>query len=276
MRLALSLSLVLAGVAVCPGCRKVEGTGRHQLILTSESAENKMGLQAFQEILQKEKRSTDEEATALLARAGQRLAAAAPQKGFQYQFVLLESKEANAFCLPGGEVCVYSGILPYCRNEAGLATVMGHEIAHAIARHGGERMTQGLIVQGAATGLDAYLQSRGVAPTKSNIVLAAFGAGAQIGVLLPYSRTHEYEADWLGMTYLAKAGYDPSEAEAFWKRFAAQGKSQPPAWLSTHPHSEDRAKEMRRRMPEALSLYGASPKYGQGQPVPARYLQAAK
>jgi len=264
----------LATVAVCvPGCRKVEGTGRNQLLLTSEGTETQLGLQAFNEVLQKEKRSTDRQAIAIVERVGQRIAAAAPQKGFQYEFVLLESKEANAFCLPGGKVCVYTGILKYCRDEGGLATVMSHEIAHAIARHGGERMSQGLIVEGLSMGLDAYLQSKGVSPTKTNVALAAFGAGAQVGVLLPYSRTHEYEADYLGLTYMAKAGYDPRLAEQFWERFAKAMGSGGPAFLSTHPASAERAKKMRENVAEALKLYEASPKYGAGETLPTPYLK---
>lgn len=266
--------VVLVTMAVCaPGCRKVEGTGRNQLLLTSEGAEAQLGLQAFNEVLQKEKRSTDREAIAIVERVGRRIAAAAPDKGFQYEFVLLDSDQPNAFCLPGGKVCVYTGILKYCRDEAGLATVMSHEIAHAIARHGGERMTQGLIVQGASVGLDAYLKSKGVSPTRTNVAMAAFGAGAQVGVLLPYSRTHEYEADYLGLTYMAKAGYDPRLAEAFWSRFASGGGTSVPAFLSTHPASADRAKKMRENTAESLKLYQKSPRYGAGQPLPPHYLK---
>lgn len=273
-RLVITLVLLIAMMVCAPGCRKVEGTGRSQLLLTSEGTETQLGLQAFNEVLQKEKRSTDQQARAIVERVGQRIAAVSPQKGFQYEFVLLESKELNAFCLPGGKVCVYTGILKFCQDEAGLATVMSHEIAHAIARHGGERMSQGLIVQGLSTGLDAYLQSKGVSPTKTNVALAAFGAGAQVGVLLPYSRTHEYEADYLGLSYMAKAGYDPRLAEQFWERFAAAAGASGPSFLSTHPASADRARKMRENTAEALKLYEQSPKFGSGEALPARYLQA--
>lgn len=273
LRLIITLVLLVTMAVCAPGCRKVEGTGRNQLLLTSEGTETQLGLQAFKEVLQKEKRSTDQAAIAIVTRVGQRIAAVAPQKSFQYEFVLLDSKEANAFCLPGGKVCVYTGILKLCQDEAGLATVMSHEIAHAIARHGGERMSQGLIVQGISTGLDAYLQSKGVSPTKTNMALTAFGAGAQVGVLLPYSRTHEYEADYLGLTYMANAGYDPRLAEQFWDRFARTAGSSTPSFLSTHPASADRAQKMRENTPAALKLYEASPKYGAGEPMPAQYMQ---
>jgi predicted Zn-dependent protease len=273
LRVIITLGLLFTVVVCVPGCRKVEGTGRNQLLLISEGTESQLGLQAFQVVLQKEKRSTDQQAMAIVERVGRRIAAAAPQKGFQYEFVLLDSKEPNAFCLPGGKVCVYTGILEHCRDEGGLATVMSHEIAHAIARHGGERMSQGLIVEGLSTGLDAYLQSKGVSPTKTNVALAAFGAGTQIGVLFPYSRTHEYEADYLGLTYMAKAGYDPRLAEQFWDRFGKAGGSAPPSFLSTHPASADRARKMRENTAEALKHYEVSPKYGAGETVPAQYLK---
>lgn len=266
------LLLVLSGLGGLCGCRKVEGTGRSQLILTSESSETAMGLQAFQDVLKKERRCTDPQINALIERVGRRIAAAAPQKGFQYEFVALESKEANAFCLPGGKVCFYTGILAYCQNEAGIATVMGHEVAHAIARHGGERMTQGLIVQGALTGLDAALKAKGVEPTKNNLLLAACGAGAQFGLLLPYSRTHEFEADYLGLTYMSKAGYDPRQAEAFWTRFGTEG-SRVQSWFSTHPYGKDRAQKMHENLPKMLALYQTTPQYGVGEPVPARFVQ---
>ncbi len=140
--IAVALFLLPFSTLLLPSCRKVEGTGRNQLVLTPEATENKLGADAYKDIVAKEKRSTDPAAIELVTRVGQRLVAVAPNRGFQYEFTVLESDSINAFCLPGGKVCVYTGILSYCQNEAGLAAVMGHEIAHAIARHGGERPNQ--------------------------------------------------------------------------------------------------------------------------------------
>jgi predicted Zn-dependent protease len=254
-------------------CETVEGTGRGHLILTSPAEENKMGEDAYKDVLSKEKRCTDPAAIALVERVGKRLAAAAPDKGFKYEFVVLESPTVNAFCLPGGKVAVYTGILPYCQNEAALACVLGHEIGHAIARHGGERMSQGMVVGGLSNGLDAVLKEQGVSATTEKISMTAFGLGAQVGVMLPYSRQHELEADYLGLTYMAKAGYDPQEAPKFWERFSALG-SGGPGFLSTHPASDDRAKQLAAKLKEATKLYEASPKYGSGELVPEKYRAA--
>jgi predicted Zn-dependent protease len=254
------------------GCRKVQGTGRTQLVLTPESLENELGLEAYREIIKKEKPSSDQEMTAIVKRVGERLAKVAPARDFEWEFRLLESPQANAFALPGGKTAVYTGILSCCQNEAGLAAVMGHEIGHAIARHGGERMTQGVLLQGVSTGLSTYLQQSGVPATQSNIALAAFGAGAQLGLVLPYSRSHELEADYLGLKYMAKAGYDPNEAVTFWNRFAGKGGGAP-NFLSTHPASADRAQQLNEKLQEAQKLYAKSPRYGSGERLPERYLK---
>ncbi|HYF48712.1 MAG TPA: M48 family metallopeptidase [Planctomycetota bacterium] len=270
-----SIGLMTALVVGTISCEKVEGTGRGTFYLLSAEEENKMGADAYKEIVSKEKVSTDAEIIALVERVGKRLAAAAPDKGFKYDFTVLESDQVNAFCLPGGKVCVYTGILPYCQNEAGLATVMGHEIAHAIARHGGERMSKGLIVEGVGAGIDALLSERGASATTKNVTRAAYGAGTTVGVMLPYSRSHESEADYLGLTYMSKAGYDPNEAPKFWERFSAL-KSNVPNFLSTHPASEDRARDLKAKLPEGQKLYeAAANKYGAGEAIPERYRKAA-
>lgn len=270
MRVLLGL-LLSAGFLLCSsGCRKVEGTDRRQLVLTTEGYENKLGAQSYQEVLGTEKRSTDPALIAMVERVGKRIAAAAPDHGFKYEFTVLESPTANAFCLPGGKVAVYTGILKYMENEAQLAAVVGHEVAHAIARHGGERMSQGILVQGAAVGLSAYLKSKGVEPTTQNIALAAFGAGAQVGILLPYSRTHESEADELGLYYMAKAGYHPAEAVKFWQSFGSSGGQ--PEFISTHPSGDTRVGQLQQLQGKALMLYeNAKSKLGTGEAIPARY-----
>jgi predicted Zn-dependent protease len=252
-------------------CTRVEGTGRRQFLLTSAEQENSLGSQAYQEVLGSEKTSTDAAARAMVERVGKRIAAVAPDRGFTYEFNLIESKSANAFCLPGGKVAIYTGILPFCENEAGLAAVMGHEIGHAIARHGGERMSQQTVASGLQSALAIALQAKGVKPTETNLALGAFGAGAKIGVLLPFSREHESEADYLGLTYMAKAGYDPDEAVKFWGRFATLG-GKGPEFLSTHPASERRAADLADRRKEAGKLYKKAPqKYGIGEMVPVKY-----
>ncbi len=254
-------------------CATVNGTGRSQMMWTSAAQENQLGAAAYTEVKQQEKVCTDPETIALVERVGKRLAAVAPQSGFTYEFVVLESPTINAFCLPGGKVAVYTGILGLCGNEAALATVMGHEIGHAIARHGGERMSQGQAEQFGGQTLAAVLQLKGVSPTTSNLAMTAFGLGSQIGVLLPFSRTQELEADYLGLTYMAKAGYDPHEAVLFWQRFAGLSSSGTPGFLSTHPASADRAKQLAEKMAEAERLYaGASEHSGSGAVVPAKYL----
>ncbi len=242
--------------------------------LYSADDENKMGVDAYQQVLAEEKRSTDKEAVAMVERVGKRLAAVVPG-GDQYawEFTLLESDTINAFCLPGGKVAIYTGILAYCQNEAALAAVMGHEIAHAVARHGGKRMSQSVIIGGATATLGELIKSKGYSDTSTNLALAAAGGLTQVGVVLPFSRGHELEADAMGLEYMSKAGYDPEEAARFWTRFAALG-SGGPAFMSTHPPSEDRAKKLGEQMGPAKQWYaGAAQKSGLGAQVPAKYLQ---
>lgn len=279
VRLIAAATLALAVIA----CTTVEGTGRSQFILTSQGEENQMGLDAYQEVLKKEKVCTDAAANAMIKRIGERLAKAADadgSHGFQWEFTLLESDTVNAFCLPGGKVAFYTGILPYCQNEAGIAAVMGHEIGHAIARHGGERMTQAQISQILLTTGAAVAQAKGYSESSVQLGVAAGSAFAQFGAILPFSRKHELEADYLGLKYMAAAGYDPQEAVAFWGRFAALtdgGASDGfmktiQGFTSTHPQSADRARDLQAKMNEAQRLYNAAPvKLGAGEMVPARY-----
>jgi predicted Zn-dependent protease len=175
-------------------------------------------------------------------------------RGYQWEFNLVESKEANAWCMPGGKVVVYTGILPITKNEGGLAVVMGHEIAHAIAEHGNERMSQMLIAQMGGMALDQAMATS-AAQTKQ-LWMSVYGAGVQVGALLPYGRLQESEADHLGLIFMAIAGYDPREAIAFWERMAkSQGSKTAPEFLSTHPSDETRIRQIRERLPEALSYY---------------------
>jgi predicted Zn-dependent protease len=264
------LALITLALATLIACREVEGTGRQQLVLVPEGIANQQGAAAYQQVLQEEQRSNDQEMIQILERIGRRLAAVAPDRGYDWEFTLLESPQANAFALPGGKVAVYTGILPYAQTEAGLATVIGHEIAHAIARHGSERMSQGILLQGGGLALDLALQQQGVEPTDRNLWMGAFAMSSQLGVMLPYSRKHELEADQLGLIYMAKAGYDPRVAPEFWERFASE--SAQPEFLSTHPHSDRRSDELQEAMDEALQLYrAADQQYGTGVRLPQRY-----
>ena len=192
-----------------------------------------------------------------MQKVGRRIAAVANLPGAQWEFVVFDSKEANAFCLPGGKVGVYTGILQVTKNEAGLATVIGHEVAHAVARHGGERISQALLLQTGESLLGKAISTAD--PKIQTATLLAYGVGATVGVQLPYSRLQESEADHIGLIYMARAGYDPREAIAFWQRFAeynrAQGSANVPTFLRTHPLDEKRIEQMKVWLPEALSQY---------------------
>lgn len=251
MKNALVLMLLTAFLA---GCQNVPLTGRSQLQVISEQQETRMGLASFQEILEKEKLSNDAAANARLQRIGMRIAAATGRSDYQWEFKLIDNdKMINAFCLPGGKVAVYTGLLPIAQDDAGLAAVIGHEVAHAIARHGGERLSQELLVTGLSVATVVATQD---SPNR-DLYVGLLGAGAAVGYLLPYSRLHESEADRMGLIYMAKAGYDPRAAIGLWQRMAAagKGKSKPPEFLSTHPADATRINELERWIPEALNYY---------------------
>jgi len=258
------MTAVTFAVSFSAGCSTVKETGRKRIMLVTRSQEQALGLEAYQEILAHERRSTDARMTAVVERVGRRIARVADQPDFEWEFALLDSPKVNAFCLPGGKVAVYAGILPVAKNEAGLATVMGHEVAHAVARHGGERISQRLSVELIEQLLAVGLRKS--APIVRNGALQAFGVGTNVGVLLPYSRTHEMEADRMGLMYMARAGYDPREALAFWERMAALGGSRPPEFLSTHPGVKRRIEQLKELLPAALRAYEAAPHhYGRGE-----------
>jgi predicted Zn-dependent protease len=175
-------------------------------------------------------------------------------RGYEWDFNLVEDDAVNAWCMPGGKVVVYTGILPITQDETGLAVVMGHEIAHAIAEHGGERMSQGLLTQLGGMALAKALESK---PEETRaLFLTAYGIGSAVGVMLPYSRLHESEADHLGLIFMAMAGYDPRQAPAFWERMSAEKQGAgPPEFLSTHPSDETRIRKIRELIPEAMQYY---------------------
>ncbi|MCP4856585.1 MAG: M48 family metallopeptidase [Fuerstiella sp.] len=256
---------LVAAALVSIGCQSVPVSERRQLVLVSAAEENKMGLTAYQEVLKKEPVTNNETAADLVRRVGQRIAAVADRPDFNWEFNVIDAETQNAFCLPGGKVAVYAGILPICQNEAGLAVVMSHEIGHAIARHGGERITHQMVQNKVKDGV-AFLM-RDSKDTTQKIVLTAYGAGAQYGAILPYSRKHELEADQIGIMLMARAGYDPSEAPIFWERFAGQKDAAAPMeFLSTHPSDARRSSALREVLPEAMRLYeNAAEKTGTGQ-----------
>ena len=235
-------------------CQTVPITGRRELLLFPETTETQMGLNAYQEILRKSHVSNDPALNAQVTRVGRRIAEATGRRDYQWEFKVLDDKHVNAFCLPGGKIGVYTGILPITHDDAGLAAVLGHEVSHAIARHSGERVTQQLIAQGLVTGATIALAGRD--PRLAQAGQVGFMALAT-GGLLYYSRQQESEADHLGLVYMAKAGYHPSAARDLWVRMASAsgGKQRIPEFLSTHPSPETRIQQIEGWMPEALRYY---------------------
>jgi metalloendopeptidase OMA1, mitochondrial len=245
-----AIVLVLAA-----GCATAPYTNRRQLIMVSPQQEAALGAQAFHQVVSRSRIDRDPRINAQVEEVGRRLATVANRPDFQWTFVVIDDRQANAFCLPGGKVAVYTGILPIAQDQAGLAVVMGHEIAHAIARHGAERISQ---AQLAELGGQALAIGLGTSANAAAI-LAAYGLGAQFGVLMPYGRTQESEADHIGLILMAKAGYDPRAAIGFWERMErGGGKGGPPEFLSTHPSHGTRVEQLRAWMPEASRLYDAA------------------
>jgi len=240
------------------GCSTVPETGRKQLNMFSSQEEMKLGLSEFDKMKKDLPISKDAQANAMVQRVGQRIAAVAQLPDAQWEFVVFESQEANAFCLPGGKVGIYKGILPICQDDAGLAAVMGHEVAHAIARHGGERMTTaaGISTLGQLSG--SYLGTTKYADW-TPLAMQAYGLGSQVGVALPHSRGQESEADEIGLIYMARAGYPPKAAVGFWERFAEYnqkaGGAQTAWFMSTHPTDAGRIADLKALLPKAEAQY---------------------
>ncbi|MEZ4554485.1 MAG: M48 family metallopeptidase [Dehalococcoidia bacterium] len=233
-------------------------TGREQRVGMTEDEQKALGAQAFREVLSEPGiRTVTGPDADLVRRVGERIARVADDPGFEWEYAVVDSPLVNAFCLPGGKVVVYTGLLSVTRDEAELATVMAHEIAHAIAQHGAERVLQQQLAQAVGSALAAGLG--GTDPGQRAAILALFGAGAQFGVLLPFGREQESEADRIGLIYMARAGYDPRAAISFWtKMAAAQSGPQPPEYASTHPSHERRIADIEGWLPEALDEYEAA------------------
>ncbi|UYQ91560.1 M48 family metallopeptidase [Chitinophaga horti] len=257
--------LLIAGAGLLSACNRVPITGRRQLNLIPEATMQSMALTEYQTFLSQNKTvatSVSKDAE-MVQRVGKRIAAAVTTyltqngqgnevAGYKWEFNLVQDDQVNAWCMPGGKVVVYTGLLPVTKNETALACVMGHEIAHAIARHGNERMSQGMVAQGIQVAGSVALSKNVQA---QNIFLQAFNIGGPLG-LNAYSRQNELEADGLGLIFMALAGYNPNEAVGFWQRMAAaSGGNKPPEILSTHPSDDRRISEIKRLLPEAMKYY---------------------
>jgi predicted Zn-dependent protease len=245
----------------CSAEKFTNEAGRTARLSLSREQEAALGVQAYQEVLSTNQIIRSGPEYELARRCASRLAAAtgASGQGFSWEVSLIQSRQMNAFCLPGGKIAVYTGILPVCKSETGLAVVMGHEMAHATLRHGSERILQQQSANTILTGVNFSTMDMDYGQRR--LLMGALGAGAQMGYLLPFSRDHESEADQVGLRYMAKAGYDPREAIPFWQRMGemASGQRQP-EFASTHPSHETRIQRLKAELPNALAIYQASGK----------------
>jgi len=258
------LGLAGAAAALLVSCASVALTGRQQLSLIPEGEMLSTSTRQYDQFMKEHQASSNAEQTARVKRVGARIQSAVESymrqnglerdlQGYAWEFNLVESDEVNAWCMPGGKVVFYSAIMPVCKDDDGVAVVMGHEVAHAVARHGAERMSQALLLQLGGAALATALQSK---PAETQqLWMGAFGAGADLGVMKPFGRGQESEADHLGLIFMAMAGYDPHGAVTFWQRMSASGGSKPPEFLSTHPSDENRIKKIKDELPEAMNYY---------------------
>lgn len=264
-RIIKSLLTIIALALLYQACSVVPLTGRKQLSLVPESEMISMSLTSYTDFLKENSLSTDKANAAIVKEVGSNISAAVIKyfadnnltsrlDGYQWEFSLVKNDTTqNAWCMPGGKVVVYSGILPLTKDKNGLAVVLSHEIAHAVASHGNERMSQELLAQYGSIALNEAIKQK---PDQTKgIFNSAYGIGTQFGVLLPFSREHELEADKLGLIFMAMAGYDPQTAIAFWERMAASGGNKPPEFLSTHPSDATRINKIKSALPEAMKYY---------------------
>lgn len=256
---------VTTALFLLSGCGSVPLTGRKQMLLVSNQEVLTMSLQQYDEFIKTAPLSTDKKNTELVIKVGRNIANAvesylksngysADLAEYSWDFKLVKSADVNAFCMPGGKIVVYEGILPVTQNETGLAVVLGHEVAHAVAKHANERMSQQVASQYGSAALGTILS--GSSAAVQTIGSAVYGLGAQYGVMLPYSRKQELEADKLGLIFMAMAGYNPNQAEGFWQRMSANGGASVAEFQSTHPSDNTRIAEIRKNLPEALQYYG--------------------
>ena len=265
----LSLGGLVAACGVVIACATNPYTQRSQFLLISETQEAQLGAQAYAQVLQNPKVKISQNAREIepVKRVAARLIEAAKASRYaeaarQFDWevtVIKDDKTANAFALPGGKIAVYTGIFPIAKTEAGLAVVLGHEMTHALARHGAERVSQDIVAQGGLLLANVALASQGVSPQVADLVMLSGGLLADYGIILPFSRSHESEADYIGLLLTAQAGYDPREALKVWEQMEQASKGQPPEFMSTHPSHGTRIKQLQGWMPEALTHYSPRP-----------------
>lgn len=247
-------------------CATVPMTGRKQFVAIPSSQMITLSNESYSQVLAESKLSTNDYYVSTVQKVGERLTTAVESylkmnnmqsvtEGYVWQYNVLVSEELNAWCMPGGQIAFYEGILPVCQDENGIAVVMGHEIAHAVAQHGNERMSQQMAIQMSGVALSEALKTQN--QKTIDLAMLAFGVGSKLGVELPYSRTHESEADELGLYFMAMAGYNPATAPAFWERMSAMSSTRPPEFLSTHPDPSNRIENLNRIMPKAVEYYNA-------------------
>ncbi len=253
----LSILILIMLTMVTTSCRSVPYTGRYQFLVLTEDKEKDIGAESWEKLKRQYRKSNNKEYNSALARVGRNLAKAV-DKDYDWEFIVFDNKEPNAFCLPGGKVGVFSGLFKYTKNDAELATVVGHEIGHAVARHSGEQISHDLLKSATATAAGIVLESQ--------VASALTEATLNVGVSLPYSRKHEYEADILGLIFMAKAGYNPQSALLFWDKFSKLSKiNNFEVFFSTHPMGADRLEELAAEMPKAMKYYNEAPfKRGSG------------
>lgn len=267
-------ALVLTIIFVA--CSKVPLTNRNQLSLVPDNQLMASSFSSYNEVLKESKLSNNTQQVQMVKNVGQRIKSAVEKylsqnnlsdltEDFEWEFNLIEENVVNAWCMPGGKVAFYEGILPVCQDEAGIAVVMGHEVAHAVASHGGERMSQALLQQLGGVGLSIALREQ---PQQTQaLAMAAYTGGSTVLGILPFSRLQESEADRLGLTFMAMAGYDPEEAPEFWKRMQAKSAGAPPEFLSTHPSGDTRIEDLNKYMSEAMKYYNSNSKVN-NEPIP--------
>ena len=256
-------TLFAATLLFLAGCSSVPLTGRKQVLLVSDQEVLSSSLTQYNDYIKSATKSTDKAKSAMVTRVGQKIAAATEQylrangmadevKNFAWEFNLVKDTQVNAFCMPGGKIVVYEGLLPLVASDDELAVVLGHEVAHAVAKHSNERMSQQLMAQYGAALLGAAVNNKSQAVQQ--VASTVYGIGAQYGVMLPFSRKHESEADYMGLVFMTMAGYNPDVAINFWQKMSAGGGSTP-EFMSTHPSDATRIADIRKALPEIKAKY---------------------